>query len=116
MNTIFGLGGDVVEVIFEPLGLVGNLTVVDVISELDEQREGYVGRGESARAGKAPAPGAWVGLRRRGLDCGDLKGRVRGLPRSLDEDWAGARRTAREGRCDAVAVAAVSRRVSAFRM
>src|ERR1035437_617211 len=78
MDTVFGLGYDVVKVGFEPSGLVGDLAVVEAVSQLEEEREGYVGCCESTGAGRAPDAGVRVGLR-SGLDGGDFKAGVWGL-------------------------------------
>jgi hypothetical protein len=78
-ETVFRLGDDVVKAGFEPVGLVGDLAVVDAISQLEEECERYVGCGESAFAGRAPAASVRVGLRRSGPDGGDFKREVRCL-------------------------------------
>jgi len=34
LDTVFGLGDDIVETGFEPVGLIGNLAVVNSVSQL----------------------------------------------------------------------------------
>jgi hypothetical protein len=65
LNTIFGPGIDVVEIAFEPGGLVGDLGVVNTISQLDEERESDVIRLKSANARAAPTAIVRVGIGRR---------------------------------------------------
>lgn len=73
MDAVFGLGGKVVELGVEPGGFVGDLAIVHVVSQLNEQRERYVSRSDLALAGNGPAAGFRVGVRGRRLDRSDLK-------------------------------------------
>jgi hypothetical protein len=55
------LGSHIVEVGSKPARLVRDLTVVAVLSQLNQEREGYIGCVESADAGRTPITGVGVG-------------------------------------------------------
>src|SRR5580658_10524987 len=89
LDTVFGLGDNVVELAIEPAGFVGDLAIVQVESQLNEERERYVTCSDLALAGNGPVASFRIGVRGRRPDRSDFKREVwslRGCSRDKTQD------------------------------